>query len=235
MKKPAKPKSKKSGKKPTPQTKRGTSKAAAEQRRKVFAETYLANGENGTRAYMEAFACTNTNVAAVEAHHLLRNPKIQKVIEQHRSEIRARFGLTTDRVMFELARVSYFNPKKLVDENGKLVPLHKLDDDTAVALAAVDIFETETTGEGEDKVVLTRRVKGRPFNKTAALDKAIKILRLYDKPPPLQPDEVAPGMTDPRETARRMAYLLARGAAATERDDNPPPAPQAKKKITVSL
>lgn len=178
-----------------------------------FAEAYIAKAENATQAYLEVKPHVTVLTAGVEGHKLLKIPKVQKLIEQRREELRRRFALTTDRVIQELARVSYFNPKRLVDEHGRAIPLHRLDDDTAAALAAIEITETTVQGKGRSKVVITRTTKGRPFNKTPALDKSIKILRLYDKPPPPSP-EAEEELPDVRETARRMAFLLARGAAA---------------------
>jgi phage terminase small subunit len=213
--------------------KKDVPKSAAQQRRALFVDAYLAMGENGTRAYMQVYGNTNPNAAGVQAFRLLRNSKIQQAIEKRRAEIRAKFGLTTDRVMHELGRINYFNPKRLVDQNGKAVPLHQLDDDTAAALASVETIETTVQGKGKDKVVTTRRIKGRPFNKVTALEKSIKILRLYDRPPPPPPDETGKAMTDPRETARRMLFLLARGSAAAEREERPKSA-QKVKKIKVS-
>ena len=210
------------------QVKRGTSKKAALQRRALFVDAYLAKGENAVQAYIEVYGPGKSYGAqAVAAHQLLKDHQVQKAIEARRAQVRATFGLTTDRVMYELARVSYFNPKKLVDGTGRAVPLHQLDDDTAAALASVETIETTVEGKGDDQVVTTRRFKGRPFNKVSALDKSIKILRLYDKP--LPPDTTGRPLDDARETARRMAFLLARGAAAADRQ--PSVRPAQKKKI----
>lgn len=197
-----------------------------------FALAYIAKGENARAAYLEVKPHVTENTAGVEGHRLLKIPNVQKLIEKHRAELRQRFALTTDRVVQELARVSYFNPKRLVDARGKPIPLHQLDDDTAAALASVEISEVETRGRGKNKVVVNRLVKGRPFNKPTALEKSIKILRLYDKPPPPPPDEAGEQHVDQRDVARRMAFLLAQEAHATEREQKPAPKP-VKKKATL--
>jgi len=216
----------------TQRVKRGTSKAAAAERLVRFVEAYIANGENGTQAAI-AIGVPERG-AHVQASRWLKDVKVQKLLEKKRQELRARYALTTDRVVQELARVSYFNPKRLVDANGKPIPLHQLDDDTAAALSSVEISEVETRGRGKNKVVINRLVKGRPFNKPTALEKSIKILRLYDKPPPPPPDETGEQrMEDPRDTARRMAFLLAKGARADEKAD-PKPAPARRKKLPVA-
>lgn len=162
---------------------------------------------------MQVYDSNNINSSAVAAHRLLRDAKVQKLLEIRRADIRRRFALTTDRVMLELARVSYYNPRRLVDEHGRALPLHKLDEDTAAALAHFEVTETQVTGKGKDKAVVTRTTRARPFNKPQALNQAIKVLHLYEKPPPPPPDENERPV-DARETARRMVFLLTRGARA---------------------
>lgn len=211
----------------------GTSKAAVRERNERFVNAYLSKGENATQAYLEIKPGVATNSAATEGYRLLKLPEVQKAIEKRRAEIRAQFALTTDRVFQEHARIAYFNPKRLVDANGKAVPLHELDDDTAAALSHVEVTETEIRGKGKDQVVVTRRIKGRPFNKPGTLREVSKILRLYDKPPPPPPDKDGSQVAeDPRETARRMAFLLRAGAAADEKALAKPARP-AKKKLSL--
>lgn len=209
---------------------RGTSKASARERHARFVEAYIAKGENATQAYLEVNPGVTVGSAAVEGHRWLKRPKIQKAIEKLRAELRAKFALTTDRVVQELARLSYFNPKRLVDAAGKPIPLHRLDDDTAAALAAVEISEIETRGRGKNRVVVNRLVKGRPFNKPIALEKSIRILRLYDKPPPPPPDEVPP--VDRKDLVRRMAYLLHEREHEIQKEAPSPASPKKKKVAT---
>jgi len=97
------------------------------------------------------------------------------------------------------------------------------------------VIETIVTGKGKDKVVTTRRLKGRPFNKPTALEKGIKILRLYDKPPPPPPDEEGrQAVEDPIELAKRMAFLLAKGDAEKRRAAAAPHKPAKKRKLEVA-
>ena len=214
--------------------KQGSSKKAAAERQARFVDAYLAHQENATRAYMAVFGTKNYNTAAVEAHRLLKHPNVIKMLEKRRAELRAKYALTSDRVMCELARVSYFNPKRLVDVNGKAIPLQRLDDDTAAALSSIEVVETEVTGKGASKMVITRRMKGRPFNKTTALEKSIRILRLYDKPPPPSPDEQPAEGLDDKEVARRLLFVWARGAAALDREDSSKARKPGRKKLILT-
>jgi hypothetical protein len=180
--------------------KKGQSKEAVEEREFRFAEVYIANGENGTRAYMEVFGTESEASAAVEASKLIRKPKVSEHIQKRRSEIRAKFALTPERLYQEVARLCYFDPAKLIGKDGKPLPLQDIDEDTRAAIAALEI-------EVRDGVV-TYRAKNH--DKNSALEKGLKLVRAYDAPPPATPDETGT-ISDPKETARRMAFLLRRG------------------------
>jgi|GEM_PF-3749409 Phage terminase, small subunit len=60
------------------------------------------------------------NGAAVEGSRLLTKPNIQSVIQALVLDQTRRLDLTAERVMTEVARVSFFNPKRMFDEDGKL-------------------------------------------------------------------------------------------------------------------
>lgn len=202
--------------------KNGTGKAAVRERNALFVKAYLACGENATEAYLAVKPHVARNTAGAEGHKLLKLPEIQKAIEKHRAEQRVKFSLTSDRAMQELARVAYFDSRKVVKEDGEGKRLHEIDEDTAAGLTV------ELDGAG--KVLRVRTV--RPSEKNAAIEKAAKILRLYDRPPPPPPDDTGEQrQADPRETARRMAFLLARGAAADR--EQPKPAAKPRKKLAL--
>jgi len=185
----------------------GKSRKGSEERDLRFAEVYMGNGENARRAYMEVFDCINENTAAVEGHKVLKKPKVHDYITKRRAEMRARYALTPDRVYQEIARVAYYSPKGLLDKKtGKPLSLHEIDDDVAAALDAVEI-------QVGDNGQVTFRSK--PHDKNSALEKACKLLRLYDAPPPPPPDESGNVVArSPQERAKWLAFLLARGAAA---------------------
>lgn len=213
----------------------GSSKKSAKERNARFVQAYIANGENATAAYLVIKPGVARSTAGTEGHKLLKLPAIHAAIEAERAKLRAKFALTTDRVVQEQARIVYFQPKKLIDANGKPIPLHQLDDDTAAALSVVELEETETRGKGKEKVVVHRKMKHRPYNKVSALNMVNKILRVYDKPPPPPPPPPGsePISADPKDTARRMAFLLARGAAVEAREAKPQAKP-VRKKATIA-
>jgi hypothetical protein len=76
--------------------------------------------------------------------------------------------VTAERTLREIARVAYFDPRRLFDGRGNLVPIPNLDDDTAAAIAGLDV-ERRTEGRGEDAEVYYV-LKVKLASKVQALD-----------------------------------------------------------------
>lgn len=177
--------------------------ATAIERRKLFVEAYLANGEVGVDAwYAAGYTSTSRKCAMSAASRMLRRSDVADMLEKRRAELRKKYRLNAETVVAELARVIHFSPKALVDKDGNLLHLHELDDDAAAALSGVE-FEprrrTKLTGP-------PRLTKARAHNKTAAIEQAIKILGLYDRPPPTRDDEEDD--IDEVEMVKGLAFLL---------------------------
>lgn len=68
-------------------------------KRKAFARKYAKNGGNGVKAYQDAGYKGSYNVAGVEAHKLLKNPKIVKEIERFMKEDAKADILTANEVL----------------------------------------------------------------------------------------------------------------------------------------
>ncbi len=68
----------------------------------------------------------------------LQKPAIQAAIQLRMADREKRTEITQDRVLQEYARIAFLDPRKLVDENGNPLPLHKLSDDVAAAIAGLD-------------------------------------------------------------------------------------------------
>lgn len=193
----------------TVRAKAGTSKASAAQRRKVFVDAYIANGENGSAAAIAAGFARKS--AGVTASQLLKDPKVSAAIQKRREALGARVGLSVERTLREVARIAYFDPRKLYDKRGELKPITELDDDTAAVIAGVDHVE-EYTGRGDERELTGYTKKLKLADKNAALEKAMKHLGLYEKDNS-QPSEALGKVLeqDRTEVARRIAFAMALG------------------------
>lgn len=67
--------------------------ALCNRRQRQFVDEYIANGGNGTKAYMEAYGITNYESAAASASKLLNTDKIKSAIEERQRDIDAMYGV----------------------------------------------------------------------------------------------------------------------------------------------
>lgn len=93
-------------------------------------------------------------------YRLLGDPRVQAAIQAAKQAREVRTQISQDRVLQELARVAFFDPRRLLMPDGSLRPLSELDDDTAAAVAGLDIVEEfEGRGESRERVGFTKKVK----------------------------------------------------------------------------
>lgn len=147
---------------------------------------------NATEAYKRAgYKAKNSNVAGVEAHKLLKNPKIADAVTAGMKAREERTHITADRVLQELARIAFFDPRKLLDASGNPRSLADLDDDTAAAVAGLDLLE-EYRGEGKDRVFVGYVKKFKIADKNTALTNAMKHLGILTEKTELTGKDGAP-------------------------------------------
>ena len=102
----------------------------------------------------------------------LRKPDISSAIQKAMDERAKRIGITQDRVLLEYARIAFYDPRKLVDADGKIIPFAGLDEDTARAVVSFDMVSMEKS-EGE-------LVKVRLADKLAALNSLARHLGMFN-------------------------------------------------------
>lgn len=144
------------------------------EKQKQFAREYLVD-RNGTQAAIRAGYSAKT--APQIATRLLKNVHVAAHIEKATAKVANKMELSVERTLQEVARLAFFDPRKLYREDGSQKPSHELDDDTAAAVAAIDYGP-----EGGRKV--------RVWDKNQALDKAMKYLGLFEKDNMQQRDDI---------------------------------------------
>lgn len=101
-----------------------------------FCQRYLIDF-NATKAAIEAGYAESG--ASVEGHRLLRNANIQSRINDLRLSIGKNFNITRERIAQEYSRIAFFDIKRAFDADGELIPVIDLDDDTAAAIAGIEV------------------------------------------------------------------------------------------------
>lgn len=69
----------------------------------------------------------------------LNKPEIQSAIQEAKQARSQRTEITQDMVIQELAKLGFFDIRKLFDKDGKPLDISKLDDDAAAALVGLDV------------------------------------------------------------------------------------------------
>ncbi|MFM9860703.1 terminase small subunit [Pseudoxanthobacter sp. M-2] len=137
-----------------------------------FVQEYLVD-LNATRAAIRAGYSPRS--AETNGNRMLRNAQVAAAVEAAMAERQIRTEITADRVIRELAKIAFLDPRKFFRPDGSLVPIHELDDDTAAGLAALDI----AVHVGDDGDV-TKTAKIKIADKRAALVDLGKHLGLFD-------------------------------------------------------
>lgn len=130
---------------------------------------------NATRAYMAVHPRAAYGTARTLASRLLAKDNISRAIGEEARKTTAKLELTRERVLLETARLAFFDPRKMLHADGRPKALHELDDDTAAAIAGLDIVE-ERDGDG---LVIGHVKKYKVAEKNASLERAAKILALF--------------------------------------------------------
>lgn len=142
-----------------------------------FVQEYLID-LNATQAAVRAGYSERT--ANEQGSRLLANVSVRSAIEAAKAARIERTHITQDRVLQELARIAFFDLRKLYRQDGSLKAMHELDDDAAAVLAGVDVVEMAGGAAmgGEDGIahVPMYTKKAKIPDKVAALGLAMRHL-----------------------------------------------------------
>ncbi len=170
-------------------TKAGTSKQSAEIRRKLFSEAFVRNEENITQSAIDAGFSEKTAYAA--GARLLKDVRVLTEINRIRAQIVANAELSTDRVVKEISKIAFSDPRRLIGSDGKFKKLGNFDDDLAASIASV-------------KVLADGAIEYKFWDKNSALEKACKILGAFKK----DNEQQSVIAVDATEAANRIAQLM---------------------------
>lgn len=144
---------------------------ALNQKQKAFVAEYLID-LNATQAAIRAGYSEKTAYSI--GQRLLKHVEIQNALQKAMKEREERTEITQDRVLKEYARIAFFDPRKLFDDRGFPLEISEIDDDTAAAIAGLEVTEEMDSGVK----CYTRKYK--ITNKLGALESLAKHLGLFE-------------------------------------------------------
>jgi hypothetical protein len=126
-------------------------------KQQLFVREYLVD-LNGTKAAERAGYSRKT--ARQHAARLLTNVCISAEIQKATQARLRRLEITADGVIQELGRLAFFDVRKLFASDGSLLPLHRLDRDTAAGIAGFELVEVEIPHRLLRGIRLLGRIEG---------------------------------------------------------------------------
>lgn len=133
-----------------------------------FALEYIVD-LNATQACIRAGYSEST--ASQQGSRLLSYVKVAQAIVELKASRAGKLELTQERVLQEIMRLAFFDIRKLYKDDDTLKKITELDDDTAAALASVEVTRIADTEIDTIKVKMA--------DKLAALEKLAKHIGLY--------------------------------------------------------
>lgn len=163
-----------------------------------FADEFLVDF-NATAAYIRAGYKARGDSASSCATKLLARPEVAAYLGQRRQSLTEGADLSLSRLTQELKAIALFDPRKLYDESGVMLPSSAWPDEVAAAVAGIDVAEFSESRDGK-KVRIGQTKKLSLWNKLDAIEKALKLLNAY-------PERKQEG---PRETIVGVVVLPAK-------------------------
>jgi len=146
-------------------------------RQERFVQEYLID-LNATQSAIRAGYSPNT--ANEQGSRLLTYVSVRSAIEEAKKKRQERVEITQDRVLQELARIAFFDLRKLYREDGSLKPVSELDDDSAAVLASIEVVESNRGGQDGESSALEYVKKAKVFDKGTALTLAMRHLGMLN-------------------------------------------------------
>ena len=113
----------------------------------TFCSEYVIHGHKAKAAIAAGYPEKSAHVTASK---LLKKAKIQAEIARLRAPAMEKCGVTLERVIAEMAKLAFYDPRNLFESDSSPKQVKDLDDETAAAIAGVEIVELFEPGRGKD-------------------------------------------------------------------------------------
>jgi phage terminase small subunit len=141
-------------------------------KQKRFCEEYMID-LNATQAAMRAGYSPKT--ANEQGARLLAKVSVQKYLQEQAQTLSEKATLASESVLKRFGKIAFSDIRTYFDKNGKLKPIHELDDDAAAAIASIEVEEL-WVGNGKSRTQVGVVKKIRFFDKIRALEAINKMM-----------------------------------------------------------
>ena len=139
-----------------------------------FVEEYLKD-LNGAQAAIRAGYSHKT--AKAMAFENLEKPHISSAIVEAQKKRSEQTGITNERVLLEIARIAFNDPRRVFSLNGSLLPVQDWPDDVSASISSVKVVEIK----GPDGSVFGETKEVKFWDKGKHLELAGRHLGIFEK------------------------------------------------------
>jgi phage terminase small subunit len=142
-----------------------------------FVKEYLID-LNATQAAIRAGYSKKT--AVVQGSRLLSYAKIKDAVRQGQKRLSEKLEITQEKILSEYAKIAFFDPLTLFDEQGHLLDIKDVPKNSRAAIGSLD-HSTQTNRKSDDETEYELIKKIKLWDKTKALEALSKHLGLFEK------------------------------------------------------
>jgi phage terminase small subunit len=169
-------------------------------RQEIFVAEYCVRLDAKAAAIKAGYS---KKTAESQGCQLLKNPKVAAAIAKKVGKVCGKLEISQERVLQEIAKLAFFDPRKLFESDGSPKQLHELDDETAMAVAGFEFIEL-FEGTGDEKHAYGLLKKYKLTDKRASLELLGRYLKLFtDKIEVDVTDDVVARLAAARKRASR--------------------------------
>lgn len=152
-------------------------------RQEIFCLEYVKDGDK-LRAYKAAgYEPVSDNSWGSCSSQLLNKSYVKKRLAELQARIANRVEVNAARVINELGRIAFSDPRKVLGKDGTIIDPKDWDDDMAGAVAGLEV-EKLFEGKGNQKLFIGYTQKVKLWDKNTALTNLAKHFKLLlDEPP----------------------------------------------------
>jgi len=132
--------------------------------------------ENQVRAYMHVYPECTYDSAKTLSTRMFTKVNIKRRIAELRAERNKRLEISGDRVLSEISKLAFYDPRKFFDSDMRLKPMDELDPDHAAIITGIETLH-KTVGEEKDGVIVLTKIK--MADKGANLERLGKYFKLF--------------------------------------------------------
>jgi phage terminase small subunit len=166
-------------------------------RQKLFVIAFVSNGGNATEAARQAgFSEKNADKIGPA---LLGNSRVAAEIAKGRARLAKKLDITAEALIFAAAKVAFADARRLFGPDGRLLPVHLLDDDVVGAIGSVEV---RTAADGTERITRIR------LSDRNAAQRNLAIMLGMTRPGPDHYPPVGVGGPEDRQKQRTLRELL---------------------------